>query len=164
MKNYEGLGNLLQSIDARDWHNVFCWEVASFPQSRLWLFSCVDWHGAILEPRVGSAPRIMAKNLTLTSMTPTIKAAALSLPYILETATLEPLKHSCKHMFCSTQVEFKAGPYWETPARSPTREACALTTLPFPLSQHRHTQHQILIVYRGLSSSPWDSMHAVSPC
>lgn len=50
--------------------------------------------GLGLAPLPGSA----AKNLTLTSVTPAVRAAALS-PWLLETATSEPLKRSCEHMF-----------------------------------------------------------------
>lgn len=38
-------------------------------------------------------------NLTLTSVTPATRAAALSPPYTLGTAAFEPLKRSCEHMF-----------------------------------------------------------------
>lgn len=143
MKNYESLGNSLQ-----EQCQGFIWCVllrsCSFPQRQPWLFYCVDWHRPSWSLELALLPGSMAQNLTLTSMTPTIKAAVLSIPYMLKTATLEPLKHSCKHMFLLYTVEFTAGPSWETPGRPPPEGLVLSTTLP-PLRANVDTVNILII-------------------
>lgn len=154
MKNYEGLGNLLQE----QCQGLVCcilWRSCSFPQRQPWLFHCVHWHRAILEPGAGSAPRIYGTEITLTSMTPTVKAAALSTPYMLESATLEPPKHSCEHMFLLHTVEFKSGPSWETPDH-PQEGLLLSTTLP-PLRANTDTLN--ILICRLIQFPPPPTPH-----
>lgn len=106
-------------------------------------------------------PGSMAKNLTLTSMTPTIKAAALSPPYILETATLEPSKHSCEHMFLLHTSGIYGWTFLEDPTKVTHRRGlCSHTAIPWEPMQTHSTS----------SSSgdgrlpPRDSVYTVLPC
>lgn len=159
MKHYEGLGSLLQESDAKDWYDVFWWEVVDFPQS--WPWFCCDT-GTSWSLELAQLPGSTTNNLTLTSMTSTSKAAAYSPSCILETATLEALKCICEHMFLLQTSGTYGWPFLATPRRSPARGARAVHHTASPESPHRHTQHPY---YMGVGPVlPGDSVCVVSPC